>query len=324
MSIKKLDKVDKKILFALDMDARAPITKIAKKTRLSREVVNYRIKNMEERGLIRGYYTAIDISKLGYIYTRIFLKFKNISEEKEKEIINFLKQKKNIAWLGDTEGWHFDLVAVVWIKNIKELSKLNDDIRFTFPNEFQDIKISMATELHHFNHKFIYGKTNPSSFTIDTASSENERIELDKTDNKLLRLMSNNARIPLVELAEKLKLTPNSVKHRIKRLKQQGIIICFRPNIDLNLFDLRYFHIFLNVDQLDKKTEKELLTYLMFDNNVFYITKSFESELEFEIVVDSFKELHDCMKKMKARFTNIVDYSTLIINNVFKVSYFID
>lgn len=48
----RLDNVDRKILAVLDLEARATFQEIGKKTRLSKERVIYRIKRLEQKGII--------------------------------------------------------------------------------------------------------------------------------------------------------------------------------------------------------------------------------------------------------------------------------
>ena len=95
----KLDVKDRKILSELDMDARQPLSTIAKKVRLSREVVSYRIKQLEKKGIIEGFYTAIDTSKLGYLYCRMLFKYRNISPEIERDLLNYCKISDSINWV---------------------------------------------------------------------------------------------------------------------------------------------------------------------------------------------------------------------------------
>ena len=101
----KLDLKDKKILHILDMDARESYSQIAKKVGQSKEVVNYRIKNLEKKGIVKGYYVITDMAKLGYEFYRVLLKFQNISEEQQKKIINYAKK---IYLLGGQQLWKAD------------------------------------------------------------------------------------------------------------------------------------------------------------------------------------------------------------------------
>ena len=48
--------------------------------------------------------------------------------------------------------------------------------------------------------------------------------DLDKTDRKILRLLQQNARIPMTELADKVGLSTTPVTERVRRLEREGII----------------------------------------------------------------------------------------------------
>ena len=115
----KLDLKDKKILYQLDLDARQSNTKVAKKVGLSKEVVNYRINKLEKEGVIKSYYTIIDISKLGYFSFRVYIKLLDATPEKEKELIDFLVQEKRSFFVAETDG-PFDIVSGIWVKDIYE------------------------------------------------------------------------------------------------------------------------------------------------------------------------------------------------------------
>ena len=47
---------------------------------------------LEKKGIIRGYQTLIDVSKLGYDNYRLFLKFHKDTPDEEKEIIEYFKK----------------------------------------------------------------------------------------------------------------------------------------------------------------------------------------------------------------------------------------
>src|SRR3989344_1316436 len=102
--IVKLDMKDTRILYELDMNARQPLSKIARRGGLSKEVVNYRIRSMEKEGIIEGYYAALDLSRMGYMFCRLFIKFQNIGLEKEKKIINHCKALPYVRWMYTIDG----------------------------------------------------------------------------------------------------------------------------------------------------------------------------------------------------------------------------
>ena len=93
----KLDLNDKKILKELDLNSRQSNTAIAKATRLSKNIVNYRIKRMEDAGIIEGYTTTFDYSKLGYLLIRVYFDFYETDQKKEEELIKFLISDKKTS-----------------------------------------------------------------------------------------------------------------------------------------------------------------------------------------------------------------------------------
>src|SRR3989344_3406463 len=91
--IMKIDIKDKKILALLDRNARISITQIAKKARLNKDVVRYRINNLEKSKIITSYYTIISANRLGYAAYRIYFDFINLNPELEKKLIIYLNKK---------------------------------------------------------------------------------------------------------------------------------------------------------------------------------------------------------------------------------------
>lgn len=55
---------------------------------------------------------------------------------------------------------------------------------------------------------------------------------MDKIDLKIIRLLQNNARMPLKMLAEEVFLSPPAVAARIEKLEQSGVITKYSANID--------------------------------------------------------------------------------------------
>ena len=72
-----LNKIDKRILYELDVNARQPLNTIAKKLKINKDTLKYRIKRMEEENIILGYQTFVNHGKLGFFGTRFNLKLQN-------------------------------------------------------------------------------------------------------------------------------------------------------------------------------------------------------------------------------------------------------
>ena len=63
----RLDQKDSRILFELDRNSRQSIHDLAATTKLSRDVVSYRIGRLERTGVIQKYITIIDYGKFQFL-----------------------------------------------------------------------------------------------------------------------------------------------------------------------------------------------------------------------------------------------------------------
>ena len=67
---------------------------------------------------------------------------------------------------------------------------------------------------------------------VKTEQSTNDLIALDKTDISILRLLQQNARITVKEIADKVHLSTTPVHERIKWLERSGVIKQYAALID--------------------------------------------------------------------------------------------
>lgn len=69
----KLDHIDRTILRALQTDCRIPLHKIARKLSVPKSTVHYRVRRLEQEGIIEGYYAKLSPTQLGNDYLAVVL-----------------------------------------------------------------------------------------------------------------------------------------------------------------------------------------------------------------------------------------------------------
>lgn len=298
-----LDAKDMKILGALDCNARQANSQVARKVGLSKEVVNYRIKSLEKRGLITNYHAVIDTTKLGYMCCRLFIRFQNVNVTKEKEIIEYARNHKSVGWIVRTKG-PWDLVFVIWSKTVNDFKQVCDEICFEYGQFFQNKIVSIATKIYHFKHNYLFGTTDYDYLLL---GENDKQVNIDELDIKILSMLSKEGRIPVINLSNKLNVTPNTISYRIKNLIKQGVILGFKTGINSKLLGYQRYKIILFLQNLTKKRISSLIEYLRCDPNVIYITDALSySDLEFEIDVKNNEQLYEMMNKLRVDFADIV------------------
>src|SRR3989344_3196646 len=157
MSKIKLDKKDYQILYQLDLDSRQSDADIGRKTRLSREVVNYRIRNLIRIGIIERFYTIIDTAKFGLNLHKLYLQFQNINRSIEEEIIAFFRENLNFGWISTTAG-KWDMIIGIWCRNAYEFNSVYADFSNKFGKYIMNKAFTILLKAAHYRKEYLVNK----------------------------------------------------------------------------------------------------------------------------------------------------------------------
>ena len=300
----KLDLKDRKILYELDIDSRQSYHKIAKKVGLSKDSVIYRINKLQKQGIIKQFHTLIDVGKLGFISFRLYLKFQNTTPEKENEIIEFFKNQKIVTWLVSIDG-DYDLGMWILTKSIKEINKLWKIFLKKYMDYIDKRQLTIFTKVSYFPRAFILRKKQKlDEYVFITEPAE---TKLDETDIEILKLLAQNSRISVLEIAKKLKISAKTASSRIKNLEKNKIIIGYRTMFDLEKLGYQYFKVHFNLHNLTDKKEKEFRSFIKLNPNIIYDNEVLGGDdIEIEVQVKTIQDLRGLLDKIKKRFAEII------------------
>jgi len=142
----KLDGKDKKVIEQLQTDASQSISQIARKTKLARNVVKYRIKRLKDNGVIRFYHAFLNPAKLGYpLYSYVIFSMSNISLEEEKKFVSYLTAHKNIVYVAKNSG-KIDFTIGVLSRDYSEFDGILQDIRRHFSDLIKDYDVTPVVQ----------------------------------------------------------------------------------------------------------------------------------------------------------------------------------
>lgn len=315
----KLDTKDKKILSILSVNSRIPLTQLSKKVGLSRDAVNYRIKNYEKNGIIQGYRTIIDISKFGYKSNHLFIKLNNPSREVEQKIVNKLIKYPFVRAIIKFSG-NYDFEIAFVTKDISDLDEvltkiIGDCSGFLQDHELLTISKTFVTETF---------PPNFSEYKIEFGSKRCENKKADKKDIEILKIISEEATLPLYEIAAKIKLSADAVAYRIKNMIKLGIIVKFVPVINYASLSYNLHTTLLNIEGLNKDKEKILKDFLSKDKNTLWAVKTIgRFNVLIYFLVKNIEDLQESILKLRSLFPKIINhYETLIAYEEYKYIYF--
>lgn len=317
----ELDLKDKKILYELDIDARQTFNQLSRKVNLSKDVINYSVKRLEEEGYIKGYQTIINSSKIGYSTVRMHLKLIDTTPKIEKEIIKFLIKKKNVFTVGETEG-EVDLTFGILIKDLFELKEFEIEFDKKFKKYIKTRKFAVYMEVHHFHRAYLVNKKqdtiNPKIIQI-----EKEVIDVDKKDLEILKLLSKDARIPIIKISKKLDMNATTVANRIRKLERDKIILGYKLLFGFNKIGYGYFKLDLNLKDISSR--EKIIEYCHKNPQIVYVLWTVGgSDLEIFLEIKDTGSLLDLVEKMRETFPEIKEWNYTTFRKYHKFNYFLD
>ena len=116
----EIDDIDLKILKLLQNNARVSIKSIADTLYLSAPTVKLRIKEMTKKGVIKGYYTEIDISAFKNLI-KCYIEIE-VSPSLKNELYQILNESPQVMECDRVTG-EYSLIAKVVFKNTIEMDK---------------------------------------------------------------------------------------------------------------------------------------------------------------------------------------------------------
>ena len=318
----KIDKTDLKLLQELESNARQPLSKIAKKLRTSQQVISYRINSLIERKIIGGFYTIIDLAKIGYTSYRTMIRLSNFDKTKHEQIKKFLIKHPNVLWFVDCGG-RWDIIVNFMAKNIIQYSNLIKELKSKFPKQIQNYEILTTVEAIYFGRNYFTSKKRLPE-NLPSFGKESKIINLDETNLKILDLISENARRSSVEIADKLKISPNTILLKIKDLEKQRIIQGFKPLIHLEEIPYFAYKALIKFQNITEQKEKDLINHLKQNNSIVGIIKlvgSWDFEIEFE--VKNQEEMLIITRKIRDKFKDITkNFEVIPLFHEYKYNFF--
>jgi Lrp/AsnC family transcriptional regulator for asnA, asnC and gidA len=308
----ELDNLDRKIITELDANSRQPITILSKKLHRARNVIEYRIKKLQEEGIIKHFVTLLDASKLGLNIWNIYLELQDMNSSIEEKMISYLKKEKRTWWIAQTAG-KYNLIYSLYVKDIKELYEIINRFNIAFGKYILNQSLVAHVEAEVISRGYLINKPG-----IGVSWSKTNKIEeIDELDKAILRELSTNSRISSVDLAHKLNSTERVIIYRIKDLLARGVITRFRLQLDTTKFGYHFYKTIVHLKNFEEEQAKKLKEYCKDLGNIFhYIKKLGPWMLELEMDSESYERANELMKKMKETFPDYIrSYEVILVTN---------
>ena len=315
----KLTKKDQRILSELDKNSRQTDSQIAKKTGLSKQVVNYRINNLLKKKIITDFYTTLDIAKLGFNSYYVFLQLEKIDKQKEEELIKQLETLDFVGWLITGVG-RWDVCVLLFADTMQRFDSQLSQITSMCGDNLYDYNFTILVSSEHISYKFV----TPKDFSKVRQEEKKEKIILDKTDINILKQIVSNARISLTEIQKKTKIPIHTSSYRIKSLKKQKVILGYKPKLDVAKLGYQWHLLLLKFQNISEKRKNEFIYFCENHKKIYYITRTIGLyNLMLDVHVKTNDEFREVIQELRDKFSDVIKlYESIVVFKEHKISYF--
>jgi len=297
-----LDERDKKLLYLLDCNAREPLTRIAKYLHVSPEAVLYRIKKLEEKGIIKNYQIVVDLSKLGLFQCKFCLKFLQMTSDKLTERIKLLEKLSEIKWIASTQGV-YDMIISIETQSLKDIEKSKKNILDIFTGHILEKDFALLLSSEIYPRRYLTNTKNNIEWRMETEGN----FDSNDLEKEILKELSKNSRISAVELADKIKTTARVVAYMLKKLSKKKIILGYKIGLDHLKLGINFYKIFVHLAQTNKESFDKFINSCKNNKNITHILQvlsNWDLELEFESFNSN--DVEDFLSDLKDRFPEII------------------
>lgn len=323
-----LSKIDYKILFELDYNSRQSLNEIAKNIGTSKQVVGNHLKKMLRDGYIKKFLTILDLSRLGLTLHKLYIRLTRTSVKNEEEIIDFLKNHKNVVWLARTEGI-YDIAIALHSSHINELNNFMREFENNF-GRFISERIINRIITGEFIHRDYLSDELTEKYKKEADKrtvvfqTNKEVFKLDDVDKKILSALCVDARASAVDISKNVKISADAIGKRIKNLEKNGVIKNYITVLDTEKMKKIHYKVLIRIYNMDHNKEKAMKDFCKNNKYIIFYNRGIGSwEVEIDMDVDRSEEFRNSMRTIKLKFADsIKDYFSLIIYDVVKFNFF--
>jgi len=220
-----MNELDANIIRNLLKDGRINYVELAKNCKVTKNKVWKRCRAMEKKGIITGATTQMNFEDFGYASLATLLI--SVEAQQIEEVMEFIEKITEIRAHRQYNSV-YNVRAFATLRTLNELDYIKQVIRRKLPTIGLKTYIWMGVRNipENLNLNSHLDNTNQSteSNSKTLICKSNDKSIIDDIDRKILQELTVDGRISFTELAEKIRLSTNTVLKRYHTLVEKGAI----------------------------------------------------------------------------------------------------
>ncbi|MCB0323021.1 MAG: Lrp/AsnC family transcriptional regulator [Bdellovibrionales bacterium] len=297
----RVDLLDRRLLAALDRNARSSVSALARAVGEGRDRVEYRYRRLVELGVVRGTSAVINPYRLGLTVYKTYLKLEN-RRTRIVEFLRFLQAHPRVYWIAECDG-RWDFIFSVFATSPFEFYRVQNEVLSNFGDLVLSFDVFTLVNLWLYRRSYL-GAASDEGVLIGGMPEFNRLGDL---EYQLLKALAEDARSATTHLAELLSTTPTIISNRIGKLEQGGIIGGYRVDLDLAKLGMTMFKAQLYLRQYRDEDVQKLRSFCAHHPRITYFIEQLgDCKLEVELEVASYDEYVSIIRELRSRHCGLI------------------
>ena len=312
----------------LAQNCRISHSTIARALGISKDTVSYRIRQLEDAGLISEYVLFIDVRKFGLARNHLLIQFES-GAAKTSDVIEEFAKNDFVMWINTFVG-KYDVQIIVDASDAFHLNKVKEQLFKLCKRKIRGYSILTClfdlefTQINpHLDLGTLFEKKEDGSFSNLLSiphfpvPRQFDHYHIDALEIEILRVLAADPRSSLTMISKTVGCDRQTVKKKLVRLIEKGVVLSFGaiPNVS----KLGYVTYYLLVRVLQDTPQEILLQPFRKLKNIFYAAKmTGDYDMILYLNARTPQELNDSIERFKADLGNyLLNYDLLVQDRVY-------
>lgn len=262
-----------------------------------------------------------NVYRLGFTPNNLHFSLASKEIKAKRRILEFISHHPRVSWCAELTGeLNYELTFLA--RSCRDFSLFVDELSDKFGDVFEEKSLGIELSHNYFGYKFLSDLA-VAIPVISFEESESHHL-LDAVDADLLRALSEQGGAPLSQIADKLKISTNTLQYRKERLKKNGVLLEEVFFLNRNNIQTTMLNASVSVSRGDKRFREALMRFSATHPNILCCHRCVGAwDYKIAIVGDSRDEVHAAVDVLANQFgSNISNVRTAILMKDLKDDFF--